>query len=185
MENFKKGDVIMHSKAGVCKVIAIEKNVDTSNPRARYYKLESVYTKGTTILSPVGSDKVLLRPLYTKEVLTDLVKKIPHTQGEWEEDQKLRKAESEKAIASGDIEQLLELVSTLYRKRTERKEAGKQLNIADQQSLKYATGLINEEFAYVFDVKLDDVEEFIDRLVYPENYEEEKPKPKRKTKKAA
>ena len=55
---FKQDDVIMHSKSGVCKVLSIKKNVNENDPRAKYYELEPIYTKGTTILTPVDNDRV-------------------------------------------------------------------------------------------------------------------------------
>lgn len=162
---FKVDDVIMHSKSGVCKVLSIKKNVNSSKPRAKYYELEPVYTKGTTILTPVDNDKIFLRRLYTRDELNQLIAQIPNLEGEWVDDQKQRKNVSETIISSGDLEQLLEFVSTLYAKRKERKEEGKQLNIADKNNLKFAENLINEEFAYVFDLKLDDVEAFIEERI--------------------
>ncbi|NLC41996.1 MAG: hypothetical protein GX775_03995 [Erysipelothrix sp.] len=187
---FKQDDVIMHSKSGVCKVLSIKKNVNENDPRAKYYELEPIYTKGTTILTPVDNDRIFLRYLYAKEELESMISQLSAIEGgEWEDDQKLRKNISEKAINSGDLEQLLELVATLYIKHKERKEAGKQLNIADQQNLKYATNLIHEEFAYVFDIKIEEVEVFIDHLLNPEKdtdvVEEEAPKKPVKKKPAA
>ncbi len=163
----------MHSKSGVCRILSIKKNVNDSDPRAKYYELEPVYTKGTTILTPVDNDRIFLRYLYSKEELESMIQQLPSLVLEWEDDQKARKTISDKVINSGDLEQLLELVATLYVKDKERKEAGKQLNIADQQNLKYATNLINEEFAYVYDVNIGVVEDFIRDLINPKKKKKE------------
>lgn len=165
---FKKGDIIMHSKAGVCRVAAIKRNVSPKDPRARYYELETIFNDGTTILTPVDNDKIFLRPLYSKEELESIIKQIPYFDTQWEDNQKLRKLEAEKILASGDTVALLELVSTLYIKAKEKREEGKLLNIADQKNLDQANHLLYEEFAYVFEIEIDQVEARIDEMIEEE-----------------
>ena len=65
---FKVGDNIIHGGSGACRV----ENIGTLNTGVKgrqYYTLLPYYIKGSSVYTPVDSDKVIMRPVMTKKKL--------------------------------------------------------------------------------------------------------------------
>lgn len=71
---FEKDELIMCGGHGVCRVIDIVDNpIDRLDKRRKYYLLEPVFVKGSTIYTPVDNDKVIMRKIMNKEEAEELL----------------------------------------------------------------------------------------------------------------
>ena len=65
---FGKGELIMCGGHGVCRVIDITGNpIERSDRNKKYYVLEPVFEKASTIYTPVDNDKIVMRRIMNRE----------------------------------------------------------------------------------------------------------------------
>ena len=65
---FGKGELIMCGGHGVCRVIDITGNpIERSDRNKKYYVLEPVFEKASTIYTPVDNDKIVMRMIMIRE----------------------------------------------------------------------------------------------------------------------
>lgn len=63
---FKIGDDIIHGNSGACKVTNVG-TLSTGVKGRMYYTLVPYYVKGSSVYTPVDSEKVFMRPVMTRE----------------------------------------------------------------------------------------------------------------------
>ena len=79
----------------------------------------------------------------------------------WIDDDTQRYETYHAILQSGDRTQLVQLIKTLYLHQQERREQKKKLHSADEKFMKEAEHLLYEEFAYVLNIKREQVVPFI------------------------
>ena len=65
--------VVMHITTGVCRIQDIQEKQFTEDQHQKYYVLQPIFEKGTTLFVPIENDPVRIRPLLTKEAITELL----------------------------------------------------------------------------------------------------------------
>lgn len=91
---FKINDYIMYGLTGVCKVTDIVKIKNRDRDEKDYYVLNSVYCNDTIIKIPVDNQKVMMRPLISKEEVMSLIRDIPNREITWINDERERNRKS-------------------------------------------------------------------------------------------
>ena len=85
------GEYIVYGTSGVCKVEAIgPMEISGVNKDKLYYTLAPLYSKGSKVFTPVDNDKVVMRPVLTKEEARELIEQIPTIELLWVADEKRR-----------------------------------------------------------------------------------------------
>ena len=74
---FNKGDKIVYGQTGVCIVEDIAQRELIKHVKRLYYKLRPIYQQNNIIYAPAESDKVLIRPVISKDEADALIKKMP------------------------------------------------------------------------------------------------------------
>ena len=91
---FEAGELIMCGGHGVCRVTAITGNpIDKLDKKRKYYILEPVFEKGSTIYTPVDNDKIVMRKILDEKAAKLLIGRIPDIETVWikEENRCIRK----------------------------------------------------------------------------------------------
>ena len=160
--NYEINDTILYGADGVCQISEVtERKIDSKI--CKYYILNPVYDKKSTIFVPFENDVLLskMRNLPTKAeidaALSEAVAKTPV----WIEDDGERKEYLKKITDSGTIFQLLFAVKALYIHQNKQIDCGKKLHVADEKSLKDIEKIIFDEFAYVKGFERPAVKAFI------------------------
>lgn len=83
----------------------------------------------------------------------------------------MRKEKYREILKNGDRQELIQLIRTLYLHQQELKKAGKKFHATDEKILNEAEKILHHEFAYVLDIKLEEVVPFISKEI---NIEERK-----------
>lgn len=153
-------DTVMYGQSGICKITEI---CDRKFGREtlKYYVLRPVYGDNTVIYCPVDSDKVRIRKLLSAEEVVALIREMPAQQGDWIENDNLRKEAQTEILRRGDHKELIALIKTLYRKRTETENSGRRFHRADAEAMAQAEKILYQEFAQVLDIAPDGVVPFI------------------------
>lgn len=158
---FKVNDYIMYGVTGVCKVIDIKEESFINSNSKECYVLSPIYSKNTIIKIPVDNDKVSMRKLHSKEEVFSLINNMPNKETLWIDNDKERSEKFKAMLKTGDCEELITLVKSIYFNKKNKMSVGRKLNKNDDEIMKVAENLLNEEFATILDIDPSEVKSYI------------------------
>ena len=163
---FKKDQLIMCGGHGVCRVVNITGNpIDKLDKVRKYYVLEPVFEKGSTVYTPVDNDKVIMRRIMSKEEAEDLVGRITTIETVWIQEEKSREQMYKEAIRTYDCQSLVQIIKTLYQRKQNRLKEGKKVLSSDEQYLHKAEELLYSEMSLALSIPKEEVEAYITEAV--------------------
>lgn len=146
----------------VCKIVDI---VEEDNPyigRKSYYVIQPVYSdKNTIIKIPTDSKKIFMRHLLSKDEVMSIIESIPNLEITKIENDKERSVYYKSVIKNSLCEELTEIIKGISINEQEKLSIGKKLSKTEEDFKKAAEKLIDEEFATVLDIPVQDVQSFI------------------------
>lgn len=156
------GETVLYGTEGVCKVAEICQ-MKVGHKKEEYYVLRPVHREGSTVFVPVNNESLLakMRPLLSKEEINALIDGVNKEEKLWIEDAAERKTAFQSILTGGDRRELLCMIRLLYLRREMLQKAGKRLRTNDDQMLRDAEKLLNDEFALVLDIPQREVSEYI------------------------
>ncbi len=158
---FKVNDYVVYGSSGVCKIVDIRKEKDISNNDIEYYVLEPAYNNNMTIRTPVDNPKVLMRKIMGKEDVLSFIATMPEMETILTGDDRHRNESFKAALRTGQSEEWVKVIKTLYLEKQERLEIGKKLIKTDEDIMKAAEKNLYEEFAMALNISPDEVLPFI------------------------
>lgn len=160
---YQTGDLILYGGTGVCRVKdVITKKPGRTDPERQYYVLAPLYQTGT-ITTPVDNDKVLTRPVITRDQAIDLIDQIPTIQVEAYHNQNLQQLENHYRAEMNALDclSLLRLTMSTYRKKIEREGKKLKFGAVDRRYMERAEDLLYGELAVALGITRDSVQDFI------------------------
>ena len=124
---WKTGDIVVHSRDGICTVTDIREMTMSGEPQ-QYYILEPVYERGSKLYIPLDKEAMFLRAPATEEQIITYIQNLPDAELTWIADEKQRQSMIADARKTASSETLLGLISLFYKKRTEQHEKGKKFH---------------------------------------------------------
>lgn len=158
---FKINDYVMYGITGVCKILDIKEEKDRNSVIKKYYVLRPIYSKNTIIKTPVSNMKISMRKIHSLDEVNSLITAIPSEETLWIEDEKSRNEKFKSMLKSGDCEALIKLVKSIYENKKSNRELGKKAYKGDEEIMKTAERLLNEEFAIILNISPDEVNSYI------------------------
>ncbi len=163
---FEKGELIMCGGHGVCRVIDITGNpIDRSDLQKKYYVLEPVFEKASTIYTPVNNEKIVMRRIMNREEAEKLIAHIEEIDTMWIQEEKRREQTYKEAIRTYDSRSLVQIIKTLYQRKRSRINEGKKVLSSDEQYLHKAEELLYSEMSLALSIPKSEVEAYIAREV--------------------
>lgn len=164
---FKSGELIYYGKTGVCEVVDVVARPNKSAGGSDlYYQLKPFYQ--TCLISvPVDNDKIYIRKIITEDEVYSLIGAIPDMDDTAFYCSNLNQLKDHyrQIIDSRDNYELMRLILSVRRKRTEVIANKKKLGAVDEKFLRDAEGLLYGEFAAVLGIDRDDVEGYISKYL--------------------
>lgn len=157
---FDVGDYIIYGTNGVCQVSSVGK-LSISDDDKLYYTLVPVYSKASTVYTPVDNKKVVMRKLITKEEAKKLVKDINTVDILPVDDEKKREECYKQALRTCDCAEWVKLIRTSYLRIQDRRSNGKKVINSDEKYLKAAEDYLYGELAIALDIEKDKVRDYI------------------------
>lgn len=150
---YEVGDWMVYGVHGVCQVAGCEER-KVDRKRQRYLVLEPMGQEGSQYMVPTGNEAAMakLHPLLTKEEMEQLLSSPQVHTSSWIPDENQRKQRYREILTSGDREQLMQMVYTLYRHREAQTAAGKKCHVSDEFFLRDAEKLLIGEMTVVLDM---------------------------------
>lgn len=158
---FKINDYIMYGMTGACKVIDIKEEKFINDTQKECYVLSPIYSKNTIIKTPVDNDKIIMRKIHSKEEVLSLINSMPKKDIIWIDDERERNYKFKLMLKTGDCEDLIVLIKSIYTNKKKKTSLGKKINKADDEIMKSAENLLNEEFAISLGINIDEVKSYI------------------------
>lgn len=158
---FKVNDYIIYGLTGVCQVVDITKESFIDNLQKEYYVLKYIYDNDTIIKIPTDNEKISMRKLLSKEDMSTLINSIPNSETIWIDNDRKRNEEFKSILKTGDIENLVKLIRSIYLDKEYKQSIGKKLYKVDDEIMQTAERLLNEEFATILNISPDEVSTYI------------------------
>ena len=161
---FNIGDRVLYGIHGICTVTAIE-SMCFGKTRRKYYCLQPLEQTDSCYYVPTENEAAVakLSPLMSKEALLELLHCEKVRQNNWISDENQRKLRYRELITSADRGALLNMVYCLYQHKEILRKTNKKFHQCDDAFLHDAQKLLNSEFCMVFDLKPDEVGQFIQK----------------------
>lgn len=154
---FAVGDTVLYSLRGLCR---IEELVLRDN--TQFYRLVPVFSQTYSIFVPaIKENEAKMRKILSCEEITAMIADVSSKPLKWIDDDKNRAVAFKDIMASGNRLEIMRLIRLLYEHQLLLKEKSKKLHIADERVFKDAEELLYDEFAYVLNIKRNQVVEFI------------------------
>ena len=113
-----------------------------------------IFEKGTTLFVPIENDPVRIRPLLTKEAITELLHELSAQEDEpWIHNQHQRTAHFKTILKNGNEQEILSMLHMMQKHR--------KLPIVEERMRQTAKKLVEQEFSYVLGMKPETVPAWI------------------------
>ena len=168
---FQAGDVIVCGTHGVCRVEKVGPLSSAVADRDRlYYTLKPLYERGSVVFTPVDNEKMVIRPVISREEALRLIDGIRDAEALGIEDERKREENYKTALKSCRAEELVKMIKTIYARGRSRAARGKKATDADSRYFKLAEDYLYGELAVSLGMERDQVKAFIqDRIGGEEN----------------
>ena len=138
------------------------RNLPNVDKNQLFYVLKPLYQE-CTISAPVGSTKVFMRPIISKQEAERLIDMIPTISAQAYQNSVLRQLTEhyEESFKNHDCADLIELTMSIYAKKQIAAEQKKKFGAVDERFMKKAEELLFGEFAAALGISKDEVPEYI------------------------
>jgi CarD family transcriptional regulator len=163
---YEVGDYIIYGNHGVCRVEGIGSlNISGIDKSIECYTLQPVFSKASTLYTPVDNEKVSMRKVISNEEALELLDYISDAPLIWVENDKQWEEAYKKALKNRDSMDWVKIIKTLYVRKQERISQGKKLTFTDEKYLGIAQDLLYGELSIALDMDRYEVENLVtDRL---------------------
>jgi CarD family transcriptional regulator len=169
---YRVNDAVLYGTQGVCKITEISEKNLCGKP-TEYYVLKPVQDDKATIFVPINSEiaSMNMHPVMSAEEVYTLIKNMPGADFIWIEEDVIRRNRYQEILTGGDRMELVKLIKTLHQhqQRQRDKGKGKEMPLAEKHMLKEAEKILHGEFAYVLNMKYEQVLPFIIEQMQVEN----------------
>ncbi|PHV69327.1 CarD family transcriptional regulator [Sporanaerobium hydrogeniformans] len=163
---FQAGEYIIYGSSGVCRIEVIGRLDAAGMPNDRdYYTLRPCYMQGSTVFTPIDNQKIIMRPIMSKEEALKLIDEMKEIECLWITDEKRREIEYKEALRKCDGRELVKIIKTIYMRKQSRLAAGKKVTASDEKYFNLAEEQLYGEIAISLAMDKEAVKEFVIRRV--------------------
>jgi len=130
-----------------------------------YYTLSPYYAEKSVIFTPCDNEKVVMRPIVSRDEADDLIRQIPSIACLGITDEKKREDCYKDIIRSCDPEKFVSIIKTIYQRKQQRIAEGKKVTASDEKYFQMAEDKLYGELAIVLDIDKNKVRDYIIRCV--------------------
>ena len=150
----------MYGNTGVCKIEDIGP-LSIGSSDKEYYTLVPVYGRNSKLYTDVDSDKVVIRPIMTKQESDALINEMEEIDALRIGDEKRREEIYKETMRTCDCKEWVRIIKTLYSRKMDRLSRGKKVTSSDERYLQMAEENLFGELAFSLQMPKEKVGEFI------------------------
>lgn len=168
---FETGSYIICGQHGVCKVESIGPlQLSESSERKEYYTLAQVYSKGGLIYVPADSEKIVMRPIISKEEAKKLIEEIETLELILVSSERQREEVFKKALRTCDVREWGRVIKTIYTRNQQRLAKGKKVTASDERCLHAAEENLYGELAVSLGIKKREAASYVAQSLDGKNH---------------
>lgn len=159
---FETDSFVLYGGNGVCRVLGKRRDRRCGTDR-EYYVLAPFGSTEASIFVPADNETLVakMKKILSRDEIEKLIASLKDSAVEWEHDNRKRNDRFCEILADGDRREILTLIRSIYLKKKELASSGKHLAGSDENILKRAEKLINDEFAVALGIESNEVPLFI------------------------
>jgi len=150
----------VYGNTGVCKIEDIGP-LSIGSSDKEYYTLVPVYGRNSKLYTAVDSDKVVIRPIMTKQESDALINEMEEIDALRIGDEKRREEIYKETMRTCDCKEWVRIIKTLYSRKMDRLSRGKKVTSSDERYLQMAEENLFGELAFSLQMPKEKVGEFI------------------------
>lgn len=159
---FQTGDYVVYGANGVCKVEAVGKlSGMLADGKKVYYTLIPVDERGGKVFTPVDNQKVIMRPVVSRE---DACYWLDHI-GELENieivDERRKETIYKETLSKCDYREWIRMVKTLHNRKLDRLAHGKKVTASDERFFHLVESNLFGELSVSLGISREEVREFV------------------------
>ncbi len=160
--SFACGDIVLYAKEGLCRVEEI-RTQSFGGREMDYYILVPLKRETSVVYVPVDNERLTgrMRHLLREDDIKSVIRNMPDNEDLWTDNERDRKQQFRDVLISGNIDQMMSLLKTLYGHRERQLEKGKKMHQSDENAFKDAEELVFQEFSYVLKKERKEIERMI------------------------
>ncbi len=159
---FSIGDKIIYGSEGVYTVKEFTTSpIDKTDSRPFYVLCPVHGPAGNVIVTPVGNDKVKMRPVMSRDEALAFIDRIPEITTLTVEKEKNRREVYRQTLANATGDDFVSIIKTVMERRELFLKAKKRLSESDNDYERKAKFCLNGELASSLDIPIDEVDSFI------------------------
>lgn len=159
---FEVGEYVVCGNKGVCVVEKITTlDIAGVDKERLYYILKPKYRTGSTVYVPVDSSGGSLRRVLGREEAQKLIHAIPDAPLLSITNEKLTEQTYRDCMKSGNCEEWVRVIKTIWRRKQERLQAGRKVTAVDARYFQIAEESLYGELAVALELEPDEVEAYI------------------------
>mgnify|MGYP002583101829 FL=1 len=165
---FSRGDYVVYGTSGICMIEDIRlMKFAMDSEKSTYYVLKPESSDSSVVYVPAKNEKLMskMREVMTKDEIDSLLLGMKDKEIGWEKDRRIRSEIFHDILVKGVTQKLLLMIRCLYMKKRELIPLGKKLPTTDENTLKSAEKLVEEEFSHVLGIPGTEVSGYIRSLL--------------------
>ncbi len=162
---FQIGEYVVDVNNGICKIEDVVTPDFVTDKSKKYYLVIPIKEEKAKIYISLEKAENEFRKILTKEEITELLGKINEINSVWVANDREREQIYRESVRSGNPEQLVGIIKTLYYRREKRNNEGKKNTVIDDKYFKQAEENLYSEIGFVLNLNKDDVKELIKKKV--------------------
>ena len=163
---FQAGDFIVYGSTGVCLVEKVGPvDIPGVSKDKLFYTLSPCYESKSKIFTPVDNQKVVMRPVLSRDQALQLIDGIKEIRLLGISDEKKREEEYKASFRKCDCRELVRIIKTIYQRGEKRKAEGKKITSQDERYFHMAEQNLYGELAISLGIGREEVKQFVKERV--------------------
>lgn len=157
---------MLYNTRGVCRISDIAEQC-ISGQNLMCYVLHPLFGESFSIAIPVDNKALTdkMRKILSEKEIYAMIDSVTEKDTPWIENDKERQQVFHSILSSGDRLQIMRLIRTIYLHQKSLHHTNKKLHLADERIMKEAEAMLYDEFAYVLNLRPEQVIDFIARRI--------------------
>lgn len=157
---FQINDYVSYTNKGIFQI----QDIITKRNRKRevecWYILHNIKNDVETSITTPATNPYL-RLIMQKQDILSLINEMPILKSVWDDDKRVREERFQDMLTSGNVRKWAQLSKTIYEMKKQKEEVKKSISDRDRGYFDQAEDLLFEEIALCFQIKREEVENFI------------------------
>lgn len=156
------GDYVVYGNKGVCRIEKIGPiDIPGMSSERQYYTMSQIYSRASTIFTPVDTASSTLRKVLTEDEADQLIRDMIEYKPVWIQNDKEREQIFTETLRGAEPLKLFKMIAILAHRRDQRIAGGKKATSTDERMYHAAEDILYGEFAISLGKAKEEVKPYV------------------------